>query len=178
MQGIITTIPWFLYSCCRFPSEEVICYSYIGIACVSMALFLSNIYALCKCTRRISPFTYSHVMKGGKSILGLCLHCFRSATTLQWQKVLQDTARPSQKWRETVRDKWNGRWKHSFVFVPIPRLGACTPPAPLAGALPSPKLWWAQLSQQKLGGRRGLKSPAPSPGTSAAGNPGALHFPG
>lgn len=178
MQGIITTIPWFLYSCCRLPSEEVICNSYIGITYVSVALFLSNIYALCKCTRRISLCTYPRMMKRGKPILGLCLRHFRNATTLQWQKVLQDAARPLQKWRETVHDKWNRQLKHSFVFVPVSRLGACTPPAPLARALPSPKVWWAQLPQQKLGGRDGLKSPALSPGTFAAGNPGALHFHG
>lgn len=127
-----------------------------------VTLLLSNTYALCKCTQGISPFTSPHMMRmRKKSTLGLCLHHFRNPSTLQCQNILQDTAHPVQKLgnRETVHDKRNHQLKHSFVFIPVSRLRACTLTASLAGTLPSPKLRWAQLSQQKLGTHCRLKSP-------------------
>lgn len=72
---------------------------------------------------------------------------------------VQDTARPLQKCREAVHDKWNHQLKHSFVFIPVSRLGTCTPTASLAGTLSSPELWCTQLSQQKLETHHRLKSP-------------------
>ncbi|EOB00759.1 hypothetical protein Anapl_05901 [Anas platyrhynchos] len=75
MQSVVATIPWFLYSCCRLPSEEVVCNSNVGITDVSVALFLSNISVSCECTLRISALTNPQTMKRGE------IASFRSACT-------------------------------------------------------------------------------------------------